>query len=286
MLKLPALALFGVAVVMFSRLVHDSLSRRWTEGVAAYARWVSVEFESMFEEIPIARARRLILLSMLSGFVIGFLLGGGIISRLVMGAIGAAAGYNGPRIVTRYLQSRRMERVDGQLVDALVLMSNSLKSGLSLVQALEMVVREMRPPISDEFGRMVKEIQLGRLTDDALLTLTERVPLEDVKLAVDAIMTLRETGGNLSETFQVIAHTIGERKKVEGKISAMTAQGMTQGIVMCGMPLIMMGIFVLMDPNYMDLMFSTPIGLGMVILVFLLDAAGYWMMRQAVQVDV
>lgn len=286
MLKLPALLLFGAAVVVFARLVHASLTRRWNDGVAAYARWVSVEFDSMFEEVSIERARRIILLSMLSGFVLGFLMGAGLVSRLVLGGILAAVGYNVPRLVTKYLQSRRMQRIDGQLVDSLVLMSNSLKSGLSLVQALEMVVREMRPPVSDEFGRMVKEIQLGRLTDDALLTFTERVPLEDVKLAVDAIMTLRETGGNLSETFQVIAHTIGERKKVEGKISSMTAQGMTQGIVMCAMPLIMMGIFVLMDPNYMDLMFSTPIGLAMVVLVFLLDVAGYWMMRQAVQVDV
>ena len=155
-------------------------------------------------------------------------------ARIFAAFVFAAAGYFVP-VGRRDLPPAPAPRatIDDQLVDALLLMANALKAGLSLQQALELVVREMKPPISDEFGRLVKEIHLGRLTDDALRRFAERVPLEDVRLAVDSILTLRETGGNLSETFQVIAHTIVERKKVQGKIKAMTAQGMSQGILIC-----------------------------------------------------
>jgi len=171
-------------------------------------------------------------------------------------------------------------------VDALTLMSNALKSGMNLQQSFELVVKELKPPITDEFGRVVKEIQLGRLTDDALRNLAARVPLPDLRLAVESILTLRETGGNLTETFQVIAMTIVERKKVEGKIKAMTAQGMTQGIAMCLMPVFFLFLFSLIDPSYTRPMFQTPLGLVMLVVMLLLQAAGLGMMFKIVKIKV
>ncbi len=285
-IKLLALVMFGLSITYLAARVQEAVAKWWRTRIDDYARWVSLEFESMFEEVTIERARRILTISVVGGAILGFLSASSLGARFALMAIGAVIGYYAPRFVTRRLQTRRLKQVDAQLVDALVLMSNSLKSGLSFQQALEMVVREMRPPISDEMGRVVKEIQLGRLTDDALIGFMERVPLEDVQLAVDAILTLRETGGNLSETFQVIARTIGERKKVEGRISAMTAQGMTQGMVMCLMPIAMIGLFAIMDPNYMRLFFTTPIGVAMLVIVFVLDAAGLWAMRKLVRVEV
>jgi tight adherence protein B len=285
-LWLLALALFAFSAITLATRLHDAVTTWWNRAINDYARWVSLEFEAMFEEVPIERARRILTLSRLGGAVIGFLSGASLFGRFLFAAIGGVAGYMAPRMITKRMQKRRLKQIDNQLVDALVLMANSLKSGLSFQQALEMVVREMRPPISDEFGRIVKEIQLGRLTDDALIRFMENVPLEDVRLAVDAMLTLRETGGNLSETFQVIARTIGERKKVEGRISAMTAQGMTQGTVMCLMPIAMMALFSFLDPNYMRLFFTTPIGIIMLVLVLFLDLMGLWMMRKLVRVDV
>jgi tight adherence protein B len=132
----------------------------------------------------------------------------------------------------------------------------------------------------------VKEIHLGRLVDDALRRFAERVPLEDVQLVVDSVLTLRETGGNLSETFQVIAHTIVERKKVQGRIDAMTAQGMTQGMVACAMPVVMMLMFSLIDPNFMRPFFTTALGWMMLVAVILLDGMGVWLMLKLVKVDV
>ncbi len=195
-------------------------------------------------------------------------------------------GYLGPWALVAWRRRKRLSAIDDQMVDALLMMANGLKAGLSLQQSLELVVREMKPPISDEFGRLVKEIHLGRLMDDALRRIAERVPLEDVKLVVESVLTLRETGGNLSDTFQVISQTVVERKKVEGKIKAITAQGMTQGILVCSMPVAMMLLFSAIDVRYMTPFFTTPLGWLMLLVVMALDGAGMWLMLTLVKVDV
>jgi tight adherence protein B len=280
-LKLLSLAFLLGAVVLFVRTLYEELTAWWNRRIQTYAMWMTVEFESMFEEMTVERARRIITILMFGSFVMGFLLGGWFPAFVLLGA-----GYFVPWGLVAYLRRRRLNLVDDQLVDALLLMANALKAGLSLQQGLELVVREMKPPISDEFGRVVKEIHLGRLTDDALKRLAERVPLEDVQLAVESILTLRETGGNLSETFQVIAHTIVERKKVQGKIKAMTAQGMSQGVLVCCFPIVMMLLFTFIDPNYMRPFFNTPLGWLMLVLVFVLDGLGLWLMFKLVKVEV
>jgi tight adherence protein B len=285
-LKILSFGLLLGGVMLFVSSMYAEITRWWTARLRRYAEWVSVEFEGMFEELPVERAERLITIALIGSFVIGFSLGGGLLQRVFAGAVFTAAGYFGPWFVVTHRRKRRMEIIDDQFVDALHLMSNALKSGLSLQQALELVVREMKPPIADEFGRLVKEIHLGRLTDDALRRFAERLPLDDVQLAVESILTLRETGGNLSETFEVIAHTIVERKKVQGKIKAMTAQGMTQGMVACAMPIFMMLMFSLIDPSFMTPFFTTPLGWMMLALVFVLDALGMWLMFKLVKVNV
>jgi tight adherence protein B len=280
-LKYAALAMLLAAFVIGIRAIYEDLSQWWLRRIHTYASWLTMEFESMFEAMTIDRAYRFITITILGSFAFGLLLGG-----IFAAFIFAAAGYFVPWVIVTYLHHRRLGTIDDQLVDALLLMANALKAGLSLQQALELVAREMKPPISDEFGRLIKEIHLGRLTDDALRRFAERVPLEDVRLAVDSILTLRETGGNLSETFQVIAHTIVERKKVQGKIKAMTAQGMSQGILICLFPIVMMLLFTFIDPNYMRPFFHSALGLLMLVAVFILDGAGLWLMFKLVKVDV
>jgi tight adherence protein B len=133
---------------------------------------------------------------------------------------------------------------------------------------------------------VVKEIHLGRLMDDALRRFAERVPLEDNRIVVDSILTLRETGGNLSETFDVMASTIVERKKVSGKIKSMTAQGMTQGFIMCLMPPGMLLLFSFIDPTYTAPLFNTMLGWVVLAIITALDLMGLWLMFKLVQIDV
>jgi tight adherence protein B len=281
-----ALIVLLLAVVLFTIASGEQLTNWWNAKTRKYASWMVIEFESMFQDITIPRAQKWISWAVLGGFMLGVLAGGSVTSRLVLGTAFAAFAYFIPQFLVMYLRYRRLETIDNQLVDSLMLMSNALKAGLSLQQALELVVREMKPPIADEFGRLVKEIHLGVLTDDALRHLRDRVPLEDMQLAVESILTLRETGGNLSETFEVIARTIVERKKVQGKIKALTAQGMAQGILICAMPPGLMLMFTLVDQTYMAPMFGTALGWAMMAGIFILDGLGLWMMFKLVKVDV
>jgi tight adherence protein B len=281
-----ALLVTLVALVLFVISSGEQLGAFWDARTRSYAVWITVEFDSMFQDVTVERAQRWISYTVVGAFLLGLLAGGGVMGRLILGVGFAAFGYFLPRAFVMYLRYKRLSTVDDQLVDALLLMSNGLKAGLSLQQSMELVVREMKPPMSDEMGRVVKEIHLGMLTDDALRHLRQRVPLEDIRLVVDSILTLRETGGNLSETFAVISKTIVERKKVQGKIKALTAQGMAQGVLICAMPPGMMLLFSIMDESYMHPMFNTPIGWAMLSVVFLLDAVGLFMMFKLVQVDV
>jgi tight adherence protein B len=286
MLLYVSLALLLVAVVVFAASSAEAVSAWWARTIHTYATWMSQEFDSMFKEMSVERATRLITWGVVGGLVFGLLLGDGLLGRVIAMTILGLAGFFGPRMIVKYLRLRRLDAIDNQLVDTLILMSNGLKAGLSLQQALELVVREMSPPISDEFGRIVKEIHLGRLTDDALRRFRERVPLEDVNIAVESILTLRETGGNLSETFEVIAQTILERKKVQGKIKSLTAQGMSQGVLVCMMPPAMLLIFSIIDVNYVRPFFTTALGWMMLTVAIVFDALGLWLMFKLVKVDV
>jgi tight adherence protein B len=281
-----ALLVTLIALVLFVISMGEQLGIWWDARTRKYASWMAIEFDSMFQDVTVERAQGWISYTVIGAFLMGLLAGGGVIGRLILGFGFGLLGYFLPRAFVMYLRYKRLATIDDQLVDALLLMSNGLKAGLSLQQSMELVVREMKPPISDEIGRVVKEIHLGMLTDDALRHLRQRVPLEDMRLAVDSILTLRETGGNLSETFEVISKTIVERKKVQGKIKTLTAQGMAQGVLICMMPPGLILLFSLMDENYMKPMFNTPIGWAMLSVVFLLDAVGLYMMFKLVQVDV
>lgn len=267
-------------------VLHDRASAWWQRRVDRYARWMSDELSAIFVTLSYERAKRLITLMTAGGFVLGFLLAQALVPRLLFGAFFALAGFFVPQVFVLWTYRRRLAAIDSQLVDTLRLMSNGLKAGMSLQQALELVTKESKPPISDEFGRVMRDLHLGVLTDDALVRLMGRVPLPDLRLAMESVVTLRETGGNLSETFEVVADTVVERKKVEGKIQAMTAQGMAQGLVMCLMPVAMLVLFTLLDPHYMELMYTTVPGWLVLAVVFLLDAFGFAAMLRLVKVDV
>jgi tight adherence protein B len=237
-------------------------------------------------EVAGPRAQFWITVGVVTAVVLGLLTGNSIVQRVFWMVVLGTAAYFIPTFVVRWMQARYLQRVDDQLVDALRMMASSLKAGLNLQQSLDLVSREMPPPIGPVFGRVVKEIALGRLTDDALRRMAQRVPLEDVRLFTDSVLTLRETGGNLSETFSVIAETVVERKKVQGRIKTVTTQGVSQGMIICAMPIALMLLFQFIDDHYLDPFFTTPLGWVMLLAIFLLDAVGMWTILKVVKVEV
>ena len=286
LLKIGGLGVLFAAAALFVSGGGEAVATWWRQRTRTYGSWIVDEFDAMFEAITIERAQAFITGMTAVGLLFGFLLGNSLGGRIFFAMFLGSLGYFLPRFFVLWRRRQRLDRIDDQLVDALRLMSNGLKAGLSLQQVLELAVRESKPPIADELARVVKEIHLGRLMDDALRRFAERVPLEDVRIVVDSILTLRETGGNLSETFDVVANTIVDRKKVSGKIKSMTAQGMAQGFIMCLMPPGMLLLFSFIDPTYTAPLFNTVLGWVILVIIAALDLMGLWAMFKIVSIDV
>jgi tight adherence protein B len=173
-----------------------------------------------------------------------------------VGCIFAALGWFIPKVWLGRRQSGRLKAFNNQLGDTISLMSNSLRSGLSLVQTMEMISREAEAPISEEFQRVVREIGLGVGPQEALVHLGRRVNSDDLELLVIAILVQFEIGGNLSRILDSIASTIRERVKLMGEIRTMSAQGRMAGWVLSGLPVAIGGLLMLIAPSYMGGLFT------------------------------
>ena len=205
---------------------------------------------------------------------------------IMFGVTIAIAGWKAPKPVVDWMYKRRVTKLTLQMVDALSLMSNGLKSGLSVVQAMGLVTQEMPNPIHQEFNLILSENKLGVSLEEAFSNLAKRVKSDDVEMFVTSVNILKETGGNLAETFDTIVNTIRERIKVENKISALTAQGMYQGMFVMAIPPILGGVFFSTDPEFMAPLISTPLGWVIVFGIILLEAVGFFVIMAIVKIDV
>jgi len=192
-----------------------------------------------------------------------------------------------PKIyLTSFVRPARINKFSTQMVDALTLMANGMKSGLNVPQTIQIVVDEMPSPINEEFGLVLKENQIGLPLEKAFDNLGKRIPSEDVSMFVTSINILRETGGNLAETFDTITKTIRERMKLAAKISAMTAQGMTSAIIVSALPWGLGAALYILDPDTMRPLFTHPIGWVILFAIFMLEAVGFFVILKIVKIRV
>ncbi len=185
-----------------------------------------------------------------------------------------------------WLRPRRIHKFSVQMVDGLTLMANGLKSGLNIPQAMQIVVDEMPIPIREEFGLVLSENKIGLTLEKAFENMAARMPSEDVNMFVTSVNILRETGGNVAETFDTIVKTIRERIKLQNKISAMTAQGMTSAVIVGSMPwgigLMLYGI----DPATMGPVFSKPAGWVILMVITAMEGLGFYVIMKIVRIKV
>jgi tight adherence protein B len=195
-------------------------------------------------------------------------------------------GWKIPKPIVDSMYEKRVLKFTMQMVDALSLMSNGLKSGLSVVQAMGLVTQEMENPIKQEFSLVLSENKVGVSLEDAFTNLSKRVRSDDVEMFVTSINILKETGGNLAETFDTIVLTIRERIKVQGKIAAMVAAGLNQGIIVMLIPPGLGAFFYTQDPAYMLPMFTTVVGWLMIMVILALEAVGLVLILKVTKIDV
>ena len=203
--------------------------------------------------------------------------------------IGAAIGALLPGLYVRSQKSKRLVRFNDQLPDMLNLVVNGLRAGYSTMQAMEAVSKELPAPISDEFKRVVQEMQLGIPMEKALDNLLRRIPSEDLDFVVTAINVQREVGGNLAEIMDVITFTIRERVRIKGEIRALTAQAIYSGRALALMPLGLLCILWFLNRSYVMEFFNKQnalcggVALG---IAGILIASGYFVMTRIANVEV
>lgn len=184
------------------------------------------------------------------------------------------------------LKIKRLKLFSSQLGDALTLFSNSLRAGFSFLQAVSSVAREMPEPVSKEFTKLLKEMSLGLSIEKALSNLLIRVPLDDLELLIMAILIQKEVGGNLAEIIDSIANTIRERITIQLEIKTLTAQGKMSGIIIGLLPVFLTIILFIMNPSYMSLLYTEPIGRIMVGLGLMSMMIGAFLINKIVKIEV
>lgn len=205
---------------------------------------------------------------------------------LAYAAIFAVAGYLIPQLGISFIKKRRLEKFELQLPDTMQNLSNGMKAGFTIVQAIESMVSETPPPISQEFGLVLREYSLGVQLDDALLKLGARIKSADLNLVITAINITRQMGGNLPEMLEKIAYTIRERRRIEGKNKSLTSQGKLQGLVVGSLPIGMGFVFYILDPKMMSYMWNTGVGLLMIFIMVVMEILGFVFIRKIVNIDI
>jgi tight adherence protein B len=224
-------------------------------------------------------------------FVLGFIFSG--LQHPVALVLAFMFGAYAPRLFLRYRQRRRLKQFATQLPDTITLLANTLRAGSSFLQGIELITREARPPISEEFERVVREMQLGLALEPALNNMVRRVDSEDLELMVTAINIQAQVGGNLASVLDAIAYTIRERIRIQGEIQTLTAMQKYSGYVITGLPIGMAFLLFLISPTYIVPMFERPpeafgLPLGMIFFAIGLISMGfgYMFIRRIVDIKV
>jgi tight adherence protein B len=198
-----------------------------------------------------------------------------------------------PKYWLKRRQGKRLKAFNSNLSDTIMLLANSLRAGSSFLQSVEMVVREAQPPISTEFARVIREVNLGLPLDDALANLARRVKSDDLDLMTTAIAIHHTVGGNLAEILDTIAYTIRERVRIKGEIRTLTAQQRMSGYVVGFLPVALVLLLSVIAPTFMAPMLQKPpelLGLpaGMFILGIggVMMLIGFVLIRRIVDIEV
>jgi tight adherence protein B len=191
-----------------------------------------------------------------------------------------------PGFYVKYRINKRLKSFNNQLGDTLTLLSNALKAGYSFAQAIDTVAKNAVPPIGDEFGRAVREMNLGGSPDDALNNITKRIASQDFDLVTTAYSIHRTVGGNLAEILDNIAYTIRERVRLKGEISTLTAQAKASGSIITFLPIGLSVFMYFVTPGYFKPMFENFVGWVLIAIGLFMIFIGNVIIRRIVAIEV
>lgn len=259
----------------------DKAMQQQTFGRTVQRRLAQADLKLTLSEFMLVK-----LFSVAIGLLFGLYLGrGGPVEQILFSIAGIVVGFFAPDWYVKFRLGRRLKAFNEQLGDTISLLANSLRSGYSMLQSMELVARESADPIGSEFKRVVREVGLGLSPQDALSNLLRRMPSDDLDLLITAINIQYEVGGNLAQILDIISHTIRERVRIKGEIQVLTAMGRTSGYIISGLPIFLAVAITLMNPTYMSSMWAFP-WIIMPICAGLLMLVGFLVIKKIVTIEV
>ena len=201
-------------------------------------------------------------------------------------AITAVAIILAEAFLLRHLVNKRRDLFVNQLSDCLTTVANSLRAGFSFVQAMDLVSKEMEPPISEEFQHVMRDISYGMQMDTALEDMDKRVNSTDFHLVVTAVLIQREIGGNLAQVLDNISYTIQDRIRMRREIMTLTAQGRMSSWAVSLLPIFIAGGMLLVSPTHFDEMLKSQLGMIILGVAVVMEIVGFIVIRKIVAIKV
>lgn len=262
---------------------------RLTEGIddalrgRSFADNISTQLARADLKLTVTEYLALQVLAVVGGFALAYLLFGG---GILLAAAGGVIGFFAPRIYVRMRQRKRLNQFNDQLGDAINQMSNGLRAGYSVLQAMDSVASELPTPISDEYRRVVQEMQLGLSMEQALGNMLRRIDSEDLDLMITAINVQREVGGNLADILDVISFTIRERVRIKGEVRTLTAQGRASAYIITFLPIGLTLLLMVLNREYIMKLFTHVCGWIMVGTAIILVGSGAFALMKITNIEV
>ena len=193
-------------------------------------------------------------------------------------------GFAIPPIMVQRSRSKQQQLFNKQLGESLTIMSNCMRSGYSFQQAMHSISKEMQPPVSTEFGRVVREINYGATLEQALNNMSQRVNSKDFDLLISAVITSAQVGANLSEILDTISETITDRIRLREEVRVFSAQGRMSGIIIGLLPVFVILFLMILNPTYLTDFVNHPIGKLLLIASVFLEVIGFILINRIVDI--
>ena len=285
--QLFVVPLFGLCVFVCAYLMSDKIFNWFYKNSLGNKKDILHLMDQLYIKAqPDKVVQFLYLISFGLGGVVFLALWPHLLAGSILGTAIAIVAWKIPKQILQYMWHKRCGIIVNQMVDGMTIMSNGISAGLSLTQSMDRVCENIKGPLAQEFNLVLNKVRLGSSVEEALLEFGERIPKPDVQMFVTSVTILKETGGNLAETFATITTTIRDRQKVEKKIEALTAQGIMQGIIVTLIPFLLLIMFLVLDPNYVKPLFTRPLGWLALFFMLGLQFIGGMMMKKVVTIRV
>jgi len=272
---------FGATAI----LVTQAVPVVWESLYAWRVRGVEAQRTKLREVFVDMDPQKLFIINIVAPTVVGVI--GLVVTRSIVGClVGMGIGLVIPALIVKNMVISRKNRFNAQITDGLMILSSCLKGGLSLLQSIEALVEELPAPISQEFGLILRENKMGIALEESFENLNRRMPSDELNLLTTAILVARETGGDITQLFSRLIGTIRAKIKINDQIKTLSMQGKIQGVVMSMLPVVFAVMVVSFQPNYFDIMLSSPLGRGLLVYAVISELIGMYMIRMFSKVNV